>query len=240
MGLPVHERAPGPIPAPHHAASDLARRNFTVAAPNQLWVADITFIPTNAGFLYLVVVIDACSCRVIGWSFATDLKVRLVLNALDMALEQRKPDDVIHHSDKGSQYTSIAFGARCAEAGVRPSTGSVGDVYDNAMSESFFATLECELIDRRRFQFQTEARMAVSHSIEGFYNPTRRHSVLGCLLPINYESAYAQVTVRKLPPSPSTKTGQLQHRISGDPPLEPARRHRILHHKRLPSRPIAG
>jgi putative transposase len=92
---------------------------------------------------------------------SADLKTHVVLDALDMAIVTRKPDNVVHHSDRGSQYTSVAFGARCKEAGVRPSTGSVGDAYDNAMCESFFATLECELIDRRRFRSLSEARMAV-------------------------------------------------------------------------------
>jgi putative transposase len=168
-------------------ASDLVRRNFFVGGPNQLWVADITFIPTMAGFLFLAVVLDAWSRKIVGWAFSSDLKTRVVLDALDMALENRKPDDVIHHSDRGSQYTSLAFGNRCKDAGVRPSTGSVGDAYDNAMCESFFATLECELIDRNRFRSRTEARMAVFHFIEGFYNPTRRHSALGYLSPLEYE-----------------------------------------------------
>lgn len=168
-------------------ASDLVRRNFFVEQPNQLWVADITFVPTMAGFLFLAVVLDAWSRRIVGWAFSSDLKTRVVLDALDMALETRRPDDVIHHSDRGSQYTSLAFGNRCKDAGVRPSTGSVGDAYDNAMCESFFATLECELIDRNRFRSHTEARMAVFHFIEGFYNPTRRHSALGYLSPLEYE-----------------------------------------------------
>lgn len=168
-------------------ASDLVRRNFFVAQPNQLWVADITYVPTMAGFLFLAVVLDAWSRKIVGWAFSSDLKTRVVLDALDMALETRGPEDVIHHSDKGSQYTSLAFGNRCKQAGVRPSTGSVGDAYDNAMCESFFATLECELIDRHRFRSHTEARMAVSHFIEGFYNPTRRHSALGYLSPLEYE-----------------------------------------------------
>jgi putative transposase len=104
-----------------------------------------------------------------------------------MAIGQRRPDDVIHHSDQGSQYTSIAFGNRCREAGLRPSMGSVGDAYDNALCESFFATLECELIDRRRFRSQAEARMAVFTFIEGWYNPRRRHSALDYLSPVDYE-----------------------------------------------------
>ncbi len=123
----------------------------------------------------------------IGWSMANHLRTRLVLDALDMALWQRRPDGVIHHSDQGSQYTAIAFGNRCRDAGVRPSTGSVGDCYDNAMCESFFATLECELLDRRRFRSHAEARMVVFEFIEGWYNPRRRHSAIGYLSPINYE-----------------------------------------------------
>jgi putative transposase len=171
----------------HRPASDLVRRNFVAAGPDELWVADITFIPTMIGFLYLAVVLDAWSRRIVGWAFSTDLKTRVVLDALDMALATRRPENVIHHSDRGSQYTSVAFGNRCKEAGVRPSTGSVGDAYDNAMCESFFATLECELLDRHRFRSHGEARMAVFHFIEGFYNPSRRHSALGYLSPIEYE-----------------------------------------------------
>lgn len=171
----------------HHPASDLVRRNFSAAGPNELWVADITFIPTATGFLFLAVVLDAWSRRIVGWAFSADLKTRVVLDALDMALTVRRPEGVIHHSDRGSQYTSIAFGIRCRDAGVRPSTGSVGDAYDNAMCESFFATLECELLDRHRFKSHTEARIAVFHFIEGFYNPTRRHSALAYLSPIEFE-----------------------------------------------------
>ena len=170
---------------------DLVDRNFTADAPNRLWVADITYVPTWAGFLYLAVVLDAFSRRIVGWSMATSLHRQVVLDALDMALWQRRPSSVIHHSDRGSQYTSIEFGKRCRQAGVRPSMGSVGDAYDNAMAESFFATLECELLDRRRFKTQAEARMAVFEFIEGFYNPRRRHSSLGYLSPIVFEHQYA-------------------------------------------------
>jgi putative transposase len=168
-------------------ASDLVDRNFHAEGPDQLWVADITYIPTWAGFLYLAVVLDAFSRRIIGWAMSHSLKTQLVLDALNMAIGQRKPRDVIHHSDQGSQYTSVAFGLRCREAGVRPSMGSVGDAYDNAMCESFFATLECELLDRRTFHTKAEARMAVFEFIEGWYNPGRRHSALGYQSPINYE-----------------------------------------------------
>jgi putative transposase len=169
-------------------APDLVDRNFAATEPNQLWVADITYVPTWAGFLYLAVVLDAWSRRIVGWAFSTDLKTRLVLDALEMALACRRPRNVIHHSDQGSQYTSLAFGKRCQEVGVRPSMGSVGNAYDNAMCESFFATLECELLDRRRFRSHAEARMALFTFIEGWYNPQRRHSGLGYLSPIQYEA----------------------------------------------------
>jgi putative transposase len=168
-------------------ASDLVDRNFYADEPNRLWVADITYVPTWAGFLYLAVVLDAFSRRIVGWAMGHDLKTQLVLDAMNMAISQRRPRDVIHHSDQGSQYTSVAFGLRCKEAGVRPSMGSVGDAYDNAMCESFFATLECELLDRRKFQTKAEARIAVFQFIEGWYNPGRRHSALGYMSPINYE-----------------------------------------------------
>jgi putative transposase len=170
-------------------APDLVDRNFVAITPNQLWVADITFVPTARGFLYLAVVLDAWSRKIVGWSMASHLRAELVVDALQMATGQRRPHGVIHHSDQGSQYTSLAFGKRCKEAGVRPSMGSVGDAYDNAMCESFFATLECELLDRRRFASQAEARMACFSYIEGWYNPVRLHSALGYRSPIAYEAA---------------------------------------------------
>ena len=139
------------------------------------------------GFLYLAVVVDAWSRRVIGWAMETHLRTELVLAALNMAVAQRRPTAVIHHSDQGCQYPSVAFGQRCAEAGVRPSMGSVGDAYDNALCESFFATLECELLDRHRFRTQVEARLAVFDFIEGWYNPRRRHSALDYRSPVIFE-----------------------------------------------------
>ncbi|HSM59694.1 MAG TPA: IS3 family transposase, partial [Longimicrobiales bacterium] len=172
-------------------APDLVERTFTADGPDQLWVADITYIPTWAGFLYLAVVLDVWSRRIVGWSMAIHLRTVLVLDALNMALSQRRPVGVILHSDQGSQYTSLAFGQRCREAGVCPSMGSVGDCYDNAMAESFFATLECELLDRVRFRTQAEARIAIFDFIEGFYNPRRRHSGLGYLSPLEFERAHA-------------------------------------------------
>jgi putative transposase len=181
-GFRTTVRCPEGCPAP-----DLVERDFTVSQPDRLWVADITYISTWAGFLFLSVVLDAWSRKVVGWAMATHLRTELVLDALEMALWQRRPTQVVHHSDHGTQYTSIAFGKRCREAGVRPSMGSIGDCYDNALCESFFATLECELLDRRKFKTQAEARMAIFEFIEGFYNPRRRHSSLGYLSPVNYE-----------------------------------------------------
>ena len=168
-------------------APDLVDRRFVADAANQLWVADITYVPTWAGFVFLAVVLDAFSRRIVGWAMADHLRTELVLDALNMALTRRRPTDVIHHSDQGTQYTSIAFGLRCREAGVRPSMGSVGDCYDNAMCESFFATLECELIDRTRFRTKYEAELAIFDFIEGWYNPHRRHSSIGYLSPASFE-----------------------------------------------------
>jgi putative transposase len=170
---------------------DLVDRDFTATAPDQLWVADITYVPTWAGFPYLAVVLDVWSRRIVGWAMETHLRTELMLDALNMALYQRQPEAVIHHSDQGSQYTSLAFGRRCDHMGVRPSMGSVGDAYDNAMCESLFATLECELIDRRTYRTPAETRISVFRFIEGWYNPHRRHSALGYLSPVNFESKHA-------------------------------------------------
>ncbi len=168
-------------------APDLVRPRFATQAPNELWVADMTYVPTWAGFIYLAVVIDVWSRRVVGWSIGEHMRTELVLGALNMAISTRKPTGVIHHSDQGSQYAALAFGKRCQDIGVRPSMGTVGDAYDNAMAESFFASLECELLDRRAFKTKTEARLAVFTWIEGWYNPRRRHSALGYLSPMNFE-----------------------------------------------------
>jgi putative transposase len=178
------------------AVPDLVDRDFTATGPDQLWVADITYISTWAGFLFLAIVLDVWSRRVVGWAMATHLRTELVLDALDMALARRRPQGVIHHSDQGGQYTSLAFGRRCDLMGVRPSTGSVGDAYDNAMAESFFGTLECELLDRYSFRTQAEARRAVFRYIEGWYNPRRRHSSLGYLSPAKFEAKHGLGSVR--------------------------------------------
>ena len=180
-------------------APDLVNRKFVADGPNQLWVADMTYVPTWAGFIFLAIVLDVWSRRVVGWAIGEQMTADLVLAALNMAITQRRPTEVIHHSDQGSQYTSVAFGQRCAKMGVRPSMGSVGDAYDNAMAESFFASLECELIDRRSFQSKAEARLALFTYIEGWYNPRRRHSALGRISPINFERSHPDRT------SPMTK-----------------------------------
>jgi putative transposase len=179
-------RNPKDRPAP-----DLVKPQFIATDINQLWVADMTYIPTWQGFLYLAVVTDVFSRKVVGWAFGARQTADLVLTALNMALYTRKPESVIHHSDEGSQYTSVIFGKRCAEMGMRPSMGTVGDAYDNSMAESFFAALECELIDRRVWKTHTEARHAIFTWIETWYNPHRRHSGSGQMSPMNFERKHA-------------------------------------------------
>ena len=182
------------VDAGYRAVPGRVERQFQAQAPDHIWVADITYVLTLTGFVYLAVVLDVFSRWVVGWSMAHHLRAELVLGALNMALAQRRPYGVVHHSDKGSQYTSLAFGKRCREMGVLPSTGSAGDGFDNAMGESFFATLECELINRRSFRTQAEARMAIFQFIEGWYNPRRRHSALGYLSPNDFERTAAKET----------------------------------------------
>jgi putative transposase len=174
-------------------APDLVNRQFSADAPDRVWTADITYIPTWSGWLYLAVVLDVFSRRVVGWAMADHLRTELVIDALDMAIWNRRPaEGLVHHSDQGCQPTSLAFGRRLREAGLVASMGSVGDCFDNAITESFFATLECELLDRQRFRSQTEARVAVFDYLEGFYNPRRRHSTLGQLSPLDYERSHQQ------------------------------------------------
>jgi len=166
---------------------DLVNRRFYAERPNRLWVADATFIPTWSGFLFLAIVLDVFSRKVVGWAMGNYLRTELMLAAIDMAITMRRPRSVIHHSDHGCQYTSYAFGKRCVEANIVPSMGTVGDAYDNAMAESFFATLEREVLDRKRFKNQAEAQREIFSWLEGWYNPTRRHSALGYRSPDNYE-----------------------------------------------------
>ena len=187
-------------------APDLVQRNFTAVVRDRLWVADITYVTTWAGPLYLAVVLDVWSRRIVGWAMATHLRTRLVLDALTMAIQLRRPEGVVHHSDQGSQYSSLQFGNRCREFGIIPSMGSVGDCYDNAMCESFFATLECELLSRWAFHTIEEARQAIFEFVEGWYNPHRRHSSIDYLSPIQFERAYA-LSITDPSPIVSTETG---------------------------------
>jgi putative transposase len=182
--LGLTKRGKRPRPAP-----DMVNREFTAPAPDNLWTADITYVPTLEGFLYLAIVLDVYSRKIVGWSMADHMRNSLVCDALSMALHNRRPATaVIHHSDQGSQYTSDDFADLCQRRNVTRSLGSVGDCYDNAITESFFATLECELIDRATFRSHAEARVAIFDFIEGFYNRRRRHSSLGYLSPLDYEN----------------------------------------------------
>lgn len=173
------------------AAPDLVQRDFTASAPNALWVADVTYVPTGEGWLYLSIVLDAWSRRVVGWAMGDTLCTQLVVDALDMAMWNRRPTaEVVHHSDRGAQYTSLAFGRRCRQAGVVPSMGSVGDAYDNALAEAFFATLETELLQWHTFATRRSARLALFEFIEGWYNSHRRHSALDYLSPAEFEQRW--------------------------------------------------
>jgi putative transposase len=193
----IRDRSAAPAP-------DLVERDFRPAGPDRLWVADITYVRTWSGWLYLAVVLDAFSRRVVGWAMRADLRAELVLEALDMALWSRRPPaGVIHHSDRGGQYTSLMLGRRCREAGIAQSMGSVGDCYDNALAESFFATLETELLERQAFATRHAARLALFDYIEAFYNTHRRHSSLGQLSPAEFERRHAAPTGTALTPAPS-------------------------------------
>jgi len=178
-----HDRYAAPAP-------DLLRRNFAAAAPDKVWTADITYVHTQEGFLYLAFILDVYSRRVVGWSMATHLRTELVVEALEMALWRRRPNaGLIHHTDRGAQYTALSFGKRLEEAGIVPSMGRAGSALDNAISESFVASLKTELLYRHRFLTREAARTAVFDYIERFYNRVRRHSSLGYLSPSDYEQA---------------------------------------------------
>ncbi len=157
--------------------------------PHRLWVADITYVGTLEGWLFLAVVLDAYSRRVVGWAMADHLRTELVTAALTMALRRRRPAaGLIHHSDRGCQYTSLAFGQHLREAGLLPSTGSVGDCFDNAVAEAFFATLKVELVHRRAWATRAAARLAIFEYVEVWYNRQRRHSTLAYATPAAYEA----------------------------------------------------
>jgi len=175
------------------AAPDLVGRNFASEEPDRLWVADITYVRSKEGFVYLAFILDACSRKVVGWSMATHLRSELVIDALQMAIARRKPSPgLVHHSDRGVQYTSLSFGKRLEEEGLLPSMGQVGTAYDNALAESFVATLKTELLYRNAWPTRQAARTAIFEYIEGFYNPRRRHSALGYLSPAEFEEVKLQ------------------------------------------------
>jgi putative transposase len=173
-------------------SDDLVHRQFRPDRPDRLWVQDVTQHPTAEGWVYLAVVIDAWSRRVVGWSIADHLRAELVVDALEMACLRRRPTDgAVAHSDHGCQYTSWVFGQRLRQAGRLGSMGTIGDALDNAVAESFFASLQCELLDRHQWATRAQLARAMFEWIEAFYNPTRRHSTLGYLSPIDYEAAHA-------------------------------------------------
>ena len=175
----------GPAAPP---APDLVRRRFHASCPDELWLADITHVPTWEGWLFLGLVMDVCTRRIVGWSMREDLQAELVVDALGMAVTRRRPNGrVIHHSDRGSQYASLLFGRSLRESGLLASMGSKGDPFDNAMCESCVSTLKEELIKRRTWKTREQARLAAFTYIETFYNPRRRHSSLGYLSPDEYE-----------------------------------------------------
>jgi len=174
-------------------APDLVKRDFAPTGPNQTWSADITYISTWEGFLYLAHVQDLYSRRIVGWSMTDHLRSELVVSALEMALDRRRPDrGLIHHSDQGCQYTAVLFGKRCAKAGIEVSMGSVGDCLTlNAVCETFHATLKKERIYRQSWPTRAVTRTAIFEFIEGWYNPRRRHSTLGYLSPADFERLHA-------------------------------------------------
>jgi putative transposase len=170
------------------AAPDLVERNFAAEEPDRLWVADITYVRSGEGFVYLAFILDVCSRRVVGWSMASHLRTGIVVDALQMAIARRKPaPGLVHHSDRGVQYTSLSFSERLKDEGLLPSMGRVGCAYDNALAESFVATLKTELLYRNAWPTRQAARTAVFEYIEGFYNTRRRHSALGYLNPAEFE-----------------------------------------------------
>lgn len=182
-------RDPAAEPAP-----DLVNRQFTVTEPDRLWITDITEHPTEEGKIYCAAVMDAYSRLIIGWSIADHMRTELVTDALGMAILRRNPenDTTILHSDHGSQYTSWAFGQRLRAAGVLASMGTVGDCYDNAMMESFWGTLQLELLDQQPWKTRDELANAIFEWIECWYNPKRRHSSIGMHSPVTFEALHTR------------------------------------------------
>jgi putative transposase len=190
-GLVARKRGKTTIRVPGvRVCEDLVDRAFMAAAPDRLWVADITYLRTWEGWLYLTAVQDVYSRRIVGWSMADHMRSELVVDALQMALTRRRPGPgLIHHSDQGSQFVSLAFGQAARAAGIAQSMGSRGDCFDNAVAESFFATLKKELIHRRSWPTKTELRTELFDYIEVFFNRQRRHTTLGMLSPTDYENS---------------------------------------------------
>ena len=172
-------------------AANLVARQFVAAAPNQLWVGDITYLPTDEGWLYLASLLDVHSRRVVGWALAEHLRTELALEALQLALAQRRPlpGALVHHTDRGCQYTAHAYRAVLEQHGITPSMSRSGDCYDNAMAESFNATIKQELVARTHWPTRQEARAAVFEWITVFYNRQRRHSSIGYLSPVEFETS---------------------------------------------------
>lgn len=190
QGLYRRRRRGCTVRDPHaQPSTDLVNRQFTVDAPDRLWVTDITEHPTEEGKLYCAAVMDAYSRKIVGWSMADHIRTELVLDALGMAIIRRKPagGQTILHSDHGSQYMSWAFGQRLRNAGLLGSMGSVGDCYDNAMMESFWGTLQLEVLDRKTWRTRDELANAIFEWIECWYNPVRRHSSIGMRSPAEFE-----------------------------------------------------
>jgi putative transposase len=177
-------RDPDAIPS-----EDLVNRQFDVDGPDRLWVMDVTEHPTDEGKVYLGVVVDAWSRRVVGWSIADHMRQELVVDAVQMAIWRRRPPagQTVAHSDHGSQYTSWAFGRRLRAAGLLGSMGSIGDAYDNALCESFFHSLQLELLDEHHWTSRRQLAQAIFEWIEAWYNQSRRHSSIHMLSPIDYE-----------------------------------------------------
>ena len=195
-GVSRRRRRRTTIPDPARPpAPDLVARDFSATGPDQKWFADLTYVRSGEGYLYLAVVMDAWSRRIVGWSMRDDMKAELVLDALGMAVTMRRPDEdgrLIHHSDRGGQYASLAVGRTLRESGILASMGARGSALDNAACESVISAIKCELVNRRSFRSREEARMACFDYIEAFYNPRRRHSALGYLAPAEFERRHHQ------------------------------------------------
>ena len=177
-------------------AEDLVNRDFARTEPNRLWLTDITEHPTREGKVYSAVVLDAFSRHVVGWSIDSSQTSNLVVNALGMAIENRQAEGVVIHSDHGTQYTSWAFTRRALDSGLVPSMGSIGDCYDNGQMESFWARMQVELLNRKRWNTRLELANAIFEYLEIFHNRQRRHSSLGMLSPIEYELRHADNPAR--------------------------------------------